>query len=46
MLKNYSKNLINFLGKIQILISLEKGLIGYPIVDAGMRESFNWLDVQ
>ena len=34
------KNLINFLGKkkSEILTAWKKGLTGYPIVDAGMRE--------
>ena len=43
MLKNnYSKNLINFHGeKFKIFKRLEKGLTGYPIVDAGMRELYS-----
>ena len=43
MLKNnYSKNLINFHGKkFKIFKCLEKGLTGYPIVDAGMRELYS-----
>ena len=50
MLKNnYSKNLINFHGKkFQIFECLEKGLTGYPIVDAGMRElhSTGWMPIE
>ena len=39
---NYSKNLISFHGlKIQNFDCLKKGLTGYPIVDAGMRELYS-----
>ena len=39
---NYSKNLISFRGKeIQNSYLLEKGLTGYPVVDAGMRELYS-----
>ena len=35
------RSLINFRGKkILIFKSLKKGLTGYPIVDAGMRELY------
>jgi deoxyribodipyrimidine photo-lyase len=36
------KNLINFLGKkFKFLTAWKKGLTGYPIVDAGMRELYS-----
>ena len=43
MLKgNYSKNLINFCEKnSKFLNAWKKGLTGYPIVDAGMRELYS-----
>ena len=43
MLKNnYSKNLIIFHGKkFKFLNAWKKGLTGYPIVDAGMRELYS-----
>ena len=44
MLKsNYSKNLIIFHGEknSKFLTAWKKGLTGYPVVDAGMRELYS-----